>query len=94
MATKYMTTKKGEYTNQIQTKYKQYIVTNWWWPTEINCVISILPVYCTAKGGSYRLIPTVTHLKDVVSGTGSCKDMLLLAKVMLYSINSNKKYMV
>ena len=86
-----MATKEGEYTNQIQTKYNnQYIATNW---PKINCVISII-VYCTAKSGSYRLIPTVTNLKDVASGTGGCKGTLLLAKVVLSSINSNKKYMV
>ncbi|KAL0143915.1 hypothetical protein V8B55DRAFT_1481754 [Mucor lusitanicus] len=62
---------------------------------EINCVIiSITVYYCTAKGGSYRLIPTVTNLKDVVLDTGGCKGMFLLAKVVLYSINSNKKYTV
>ena len=86
-----MATKEGEHTNQIQTKYNQYIATNWW--PEINCVISIT-VYCTAKGGSYRLLPTITDLKGVVLGTGGCKDMLLLSKVVLYSIKSNKKYMV
>ena len=87
----YMATKEGEYTNQIQTKdNNQYIALNW---PEINCVISIT-VYCTAKGGSYQLIPTVTNLKDVVLGTGGCKSMLLLSKVVLYSIKSNKKYMV
>ena len=86
-----MATKEGEYTNQIQTIHKQqYIIANW---PEINCVISIT-VYCNAKGGSYRLIPTVTNLKGVVLGTGGCKGMLLLAKVVLYSINSNKKCMV
>ena len=85
-----MATKEGEHTNQIQTKHNQYIATNW---PEINCVISIT-VYCTAKGGSYRLIPTVTNLKGVVLGTGGCEGMLLLAKVVLYSINSNKKCMV
>jgi hypothetical protein len=86
-----MATKEGEYTNQIQTKHKQqYIVANW---PKINCVISIT-VYCNAKGDSYRLIPTVTNLKGVVLGTGGCKGMLLLAKVVLYSINSNKKCMV
>ena len=72
-----MATKEGEYTNQIQTKHKQqYIVANW---PEINCVISIT-VYCNAKRGSYRLIPTVTNLKHVVLGTGGCKGMLLLTK--------------
>ena len=86
-----MATKKGEYTNQIQTKHNnQYIVTNW---SKINCVISIT-VYCTAKDGSYQLIPTVTDFKGVVLSTGGCKDTLRLAKVVLYSINSNKKYMV
>ena len=85
-----MATKKGGYTNQIQTKHNHYIATNW---PKINCVISI-PVYCTAKGGSYRLIPTVTDLKGVVLDTGGCKHMRLLIKVVLYSINSNKKYMV
>ena len=86
-----MATKEEEYTNQIQTKHKQqYIVANW---PKINCVISIT-VYCNAKGGSYRLIPTVTNFKSVVLCTGGCKGKLLLAKVVLYSINSNKKYMV
>ena len=68
----------------------KYVATNW---SKINCIISIT-VYCTAKSGPYRLIPTVTNLKDVVLGTGGCKSMLLLAKVVLYSIKSNKKYMV
>jgi hypothetical protein len=85
-----MATKEEEYTNQIQTKHNQYIATNW---REINCVISIT-VYCNAKSGFYRLIPTVTNFQGVVLGTGGCKGMLLLAKVVLYSINSNKKYMV
>ena len=86
-----MATKEGEYTNQIQTKHKQqYIVANW---PKINCVISIT-VYYNAKGGSYRLIPTVTNFQGVVLGTGGCKGTLLWAKVMLYSISSNKKYMV
>ena len=90
MTTKPMATKEGEYTNQIQTKHNEYIATNW---SEINCIISIT-VYCTAKSGSYRLIPTVTNLKGVVLGTGGCKGKLLLPKVSLYSMNSNKKYMV
>ena len=90
MTTNSMATKERKYTNQIQTKHKQHIATNW---PEINCVISIT-VYCTAKGGFYQLIPTVTDSKGVVLGTGGCKGMLLLAKVVLYSINSNKKYMV
>ena len=86
-----MATKEEEYTNQIQTIYKQqYIVANW---PKLNCVISIT-VYCNAKGGFYRLIPTVTNFKGVVSGTGGCKGMLLLIRVVLYSINSNKKCMV
>ena len=86
-----MATKEGEYTNQIQTKHNEYIATKNW--SEINCVISIT-VYCTAKGGSYRLIPTVTAFKGVVLSTSGCKDTLRLAKVVLCSINSNKKYMV
>ena len=86
-----MATKEGEYTNRIQTKHNEYITaTNW---PKINCVISIT-VYCNAKGDSYRLIPTVTNLKGVVLGTGGCKGMLLSVKVVLYSIKSNKKYMV
>ena len=85
-----MATKEGEYTNQMQTKHNQYIATSW---PKINGVVSIT-VYCNAKGDFYRLIPTVTNLKGVVLGTGGCKGMLLLAKVVLYSINSNKKCMV
>ena len=61
------------------------------WP-KINRVISI-PVYCNAEGGSQWLIPTVTNIKSVVSGARGCKDMLLLAKVMLHSNKSNEKYM-
>ena len=74
-------------TNQTQTTI---YCSNW---PKINCVISIT-VFYTAKGGSYRLIPTVTNLKNVVLGTSGCKDMLPVAKVVLYSINNNKKYMV
>ena len=77
MTTQSTATKKGEYTNQIQTKHNEkYIATNW---SKINCIISIT-VYCTAKSGPYRLIPTVTDLKDVVLSTGGCKGMLLLTK--------------
>ncbi|OAD03779.1 hypothetical protein MUCCIDRAFT_156249 [Mucor lusitanicus CBS 277.49] len=36
----------------------------------------------TAKGGSYRLIPTVTNFKGVVLGTGGCKGTLLSAKAV------------
>ncbi|KAL0138404.1 hypothetical protein V8B55DRAFT_1514561, partial [Mucor lusitanicus] len=86
-----MATKEGEYTNHIRTKHNQYIATN---RPKVNCVISIITVYCTAKGGSYWLTPTVTNLKGVVLGTGGCKGMLLLVKVLSYSINNNIKYIV